>query len=93
MMFTLRCATSSTGSGMNTSARSAVAPRAVSAGGVAVVGPEPAAAAENMLKSLQRSWCCTTDATGAVRLKGNRIIRSGCLLCQNTACSRATKLL
>jgi hypothetical protein len=51
IMLTFRCATSSTGSGMNTSAKSAVAPLAVLAGGVAVVGPEPAAA-EDILSSL-----------------------------------------
>lgn len=40
---------------MNTSARSAVAPLAVLAGGVAVVGPEPAAAADDMLNNLKVS--------------------------------------
>lgn len=37
---TVRVETTSTASGTNTSHRSAVAPRAVSGGGVAVVGPE-----------------------------------------------------
>jgi hypothetical protein len=63
-MFTLRSDTSSTGSGMNTSAKSAVAPRAVFAGGVAVVGPEPAAA-EDLLNNLTHKFCCNAVVTGA----------------------------
>ena len=68
-MSTLRCATSSTASGMNTSARSAVAPLAVLAGGVAVVGPEEPAAAADILNNRWWSCCCSAAATGAARAK------------------------
>lgn len=69
-MLTLRCVTSSTASGMNTSARSAVAPLAVLAGGVAVVGPEePAAAAVDILNNRWWSCCCSAAATGVARAK------------------------
>jgi hypothetical protein len=71
-MLTFRCATSSTGSGINTSARSAVAPRAVLAGGVAVVGPDPAAAAADMLNRRTLTCCCNANETGAARPRAPR---------------------
>lgn len=74
MMLTFRWDTSSTGSGMNTSARSAVAPRAVFAGGVAVVGPADPDAAADMLKERKptRWYCRAAGARPRHRADNNR---------------------